>query len=143
MSDIYFFTDVDLLEEQTAEQAFGVKSETKFHLTSSFTIKDKNKNACAYAIMSGSALFLEQVNNDKVNVILKPLISPRIKMPVKYIVYRGLKKTDDIVCAKVNETDIVDKYFYPCNYESGNGMLAVEAGDILGTFEKTASVDWK
>lgn len=138
MSDIYFFTDVDLLNDQTADQAFGVKSETKFHLTSSFII-DKDKNACAYAIMSGSALFLEQVNdNNKVNVILKPLISPRIKMPVKYIVYRGLKKTDDIVCAKVNETDIVDKYFYPCNYNTENGMLAVDAGCVLGTFEKNS-----
>lgn len=37
MSDIYFFTDVDLLNEQTSEQAFGPvvgNEETQYRVTS-------------------------------------------------------------------------------------------------------------
>lgn len=93
MSDIFFFTDVDLLNKQTAEQAFGPVhgcEETQYRVTSMHTAKDDPN---AYAMISGVVQIVETVCNDLVNIVLKPdADSLPIGLKIEFIVYRGIRK---------------------------------------------------
>ena len=89
------------LPEQTESLAYGAKTATEFRVTSSFQMTG---NETAYAMLSGTILLQQQTDNpDKVNLILKPIPSSNIKMPVKYVVYRGLD-----ICSFLTENDMND-----------------------------------
>lgn len=95
MSDIYFFTDVDLLNVQTAEQAFGSVSgceDTQYRVTSMHTA---TANPCAYAVCDGIIKIQDSdLNPDNlVNIILKPSSHQKINgVEIKYFIYRGILK---------------------------------------------------
>lgn len=78
---------------QAAEKHFGFNTATSFRITSSFgsTIAAPAK---AFAMVKGTILLQQQTATDKVNLILRPHDQSNFKLPVKYIVYRGLKTID-------------------------------------------------
>lgn len=93
MAALAFFTETSI-SAQAAIQAYGVESADKFRVSSMFTISATTK---AYAMMKGTILLQQQTSDaDKVNLILKPHDQKELKLPVKYIIYRGLQINDFI-----------------------------------------------
>lgn len=90
----YFFTESTIAAQSTAEGAYGpdyVSTNTKFNITTQFELANKK----AYAVTSGQVLIVPQSgegNESKVNVFIKPLKHVDVGVPIKYYVYRGLKK---------------------------------------------------
>ncbi|OJJ20987.1 hypothetical protein BKI52_10450 [marine bacterium AO1-C] len=77
---------------QTAEQSFGVVDAQKFRTTSTVSFSG-TKNI--YALCMGTVFVQPQtVDANKVNLILKPYRQPVNGLSIKYIVYRGLQKSD-------------------------------------------------
>ncbi len=93
MAKFHFFTDIDLLNAQTEEQAFGpVKGfeATKYMVTS---LHSASSNPKAYAICKGQVLVqLDDTDSTLVNIILKPETQPYNCPSVKYYIYRGILK---------------------------------------------------
>ena len=101
MSHLFHFAQQGLLPNQTPNLAFGDNDVNRFRVTSSFPIT--NNNVAAYAMMPGTILLQQQAGNpDRVNLILEPIPSSNIKMPVKYVVYRGLD-----ICSFLTRDDVV------------------------------------
>ncbi|MEM7038156.1 MAG: hypothetical protein AAF570_14325, partial [Bacteroidota bacterium] len=91
MPQLFKFT-ANIADQPSTAKSFGVKSADICRATSSFDIASPMK---AYAAMSGTLLFQQQqANADKVNIILKPEPFPDLKLPVMYIIYRGLDIND-------------------------------------------------
>ncbi|MBQ3946029.1 MAG: hypothetical protein II670_10555, partial [Alphaproteobacteria bacterium] len=93
MSDIYFFTDVDLLNDQTAEQAFGPVSgceETQYRVTSMHTAtSDPN----AYAVCEG-LVFAQFSDDEHINILLRPSqANHQFGTKIKYFIYKNIKKS--------------------------------------------------
>lgn len=90
----YFFTESTIAAQSIAEGAYGpdyVSTSTKFNITTQFELANKK----AYAVTSGQVLIVPQSgegNESKVNVFIKPLKHVDVGVPIKYYVYRGLKK---------------------------------------------------
>jgi hypothetical protein len=102
---------------QSSLKAFGKKSVDQFRLTSSFDITAKLP---AYAMMSGTILLQQQLppNDNKVNLFIKPANLTDFKIPVKYIIYRGLdildflsssNITDSATIVKTSGSELLDK----------------------------------
>jgi hypothetical protein len=95
MADFFFFTDIDLLNVQTSDLAFGPLNgfeNSKYRLCNLHTA---SSDPSAYAICSGS-VFIQVDNTDStlVNLVLKPSQQPVIDFPtIKYYIYKGIKKT--------------------------------------------------
>lgn len=87
----YFFTESTLTAQANSQGAYGPVDENKFNITTQFQLADKK----AYAVTSGQVLIVPQTgtgNESKVNVFIKPLKHVDVGVPIKYYVYRGLKK---------------------------------------------------
>jgi len=88
----YFFTESSLPEQTLINGAYGPEngnSTTRFNITTQLNLTDKK----AYAVTSGQVLiFPQNGSEDKVNVFIKPIKNIDIGVPIKYFVYRGLKK---------------------------------------------------
>lgn len=85
-------TDLPL---QTGALAYGVKSSDLFRVTSSFNVTSETP---AYAMIKGTVLLQQQASDaNKVNLILRPHDQKEFKLPIKYIIYRGLQITDFII----------------------------------------------
>ena len=87
----YFFTESTVAEQPNNSGAYGPEngsSTTRFNITTVFALTDKK----AYAVTSGQVLIVPQAG-DKVNVFIKPLKNVDVGVPIKYFVYRGLKKS--------------------------------------------------
>ncbi|MDA3882996.1 MAG: hypothetical protein PF481_06905 [Bacteroidales bacterium] len=108
MAKFHFFTNYDLLKQE--DKQFGsipaLAGDTKdfFRACSLHTSVDLNVNPKAYAITSG-ILFAQKVDDNLLNLIIKPIEhSETFEMPIKYFIYRGVKKESlingDIVAAK-------------------------------------------
>jgi pyrrolidone-carboxylate peptidase len=94
MSSLASFSRTDL-PLQTGALAYGVKSSDLFRVTSSFNVTSETP---AYAMIKGTVLIQQQVSNaNKVNLILRPHDQKEFKLPIKYIIYRGLQITDFIL----------------------------------------------
>lgn len=99
MLDFYFFTDTDLLQTQTANEAYGPTTafggNDRFRTTSIHTATSTPK---AYAVCDAQVLVQEVTNPnsngpDLVNLILKPLVQPEFEIGfIKYFVYKGILK---------------------------------------------------
>jgi len=107
MADFFFFTDIDLLNDQQQNQAFGPAGTSGgsdvFNVTSKHTATADSQ---AYAICKG-VVFIQDVigNSDLVNLILKPIDQPGIDFPkIKYFIYRGILKSQ-----LINGSDIAAK----------------------------------
>ena len=87
------FTDFDLLPNQaTINEKFGPLSSTEFRTWAGFPT---TTNALkAYAITDGEFFVQEIPSTSLLNIIIKPDKQPVTNgFPIKYIVYRGVKKT--------------------------------------------------
>lgn len=85
---------------QTTSQKFGAISETQFRTSAKVTFSGIKK---VFAICQGQIFVVpQQGNTTKVNVILRPYKQPIRELPIKYFIYRGLKKSDFISGTGVN-----------------------------------------
>lgn len=92
----YFFTEPSETPTQTTSQAFGPiagNEQTQFRLTAGFTASTDIK---AYAICAGQVFLQPHTDSSKVNLVLRPYKQPMKGVPIKYFIYRGLKKADFI-----------------------------------------------
>lgn len=100
-TDIFFFTDVDLLNDQTAEQAFGPVSgceDTQYRITSMHTA---TANPCAYAVCDGH-VYIQKSSKDQVSLILKPINDGIFQgIPILYFLYRNIR-LDSYECPNVS-----------------------------------------
>jgi hypothetical protein len=79
--------------------SFGVVSSSEFQTTSKLTFTGAKK---VYILCKGQVLLQPTSDSNKVNLILKPFEQPIKGLPIKYIIYRGLTKSDFI-----NSSDIL------------------------------------
>ena len=80
---------------QTPNQSFGVLSTTQFNTTATVSFSgDKD----IYSLCMGT-VFLQPGGTGLINLILRPFKQPINGLNIKYIVYRGLKKSDFITSA--------------------------------------------
>ena len=72
--------------------SFGAVNPTQFRTTSKITFTGSKK---VYALCQGQVLVQPQIGNtSKVNLILKPFTQPIKDLGIKYIIYRGINKSD-------------------------------------------------
>jgi hypothetical protein len=90
--DSFVFTDfATLVAQPSANKSFGPIDSGHFRITSLFTAATAPK---AYAVTSG-VVMVQVVDANRVNLILRPMRQPGLGMtPVKYYIYRGLRKDD-------------------------------------------------
>jgi hypothetical protein len=91
MPSSYFFTEGGLTAQTASSDAYGPIDSSSFRITTRFGLTNKK----AFAVTSGQVLVLPQTgsqNAAKVNVIIKPLKNIDVGIPIKYFIYRGLKK---------------------------------------------------
>ncbi|MFK8008661.1 MAG: hypothetical protein AB8H03_20045 [Saprospiraceae bacterium] len=89
----HFFLE-DSNFSQSEPQRFGAISQDQFNTTSKLTFSGTKK---IYALCQGTVFIQPQTgagNEDKVNLILRPFRQPISNIPIKYIIYRGLNKSD-------------------------------------------------
>ncbi len=91
MISLFHFAEASLPTQPNLNLSFGANPASptnKFRLTSSFTLTAPSK---AFAVFKGTFLLQQQTGNaNKVNVVLKPIEPQDFKLPVKYVIYRGL-----------------------------------------------------
>lgn len=91
MASLALFCDQSTGISQAANKGFGIDTSdiNKFRVNSIFNIAGSVK---AYAMVSGTVLLQQQSGIPaKVNLILKPHDQSNFKLPIKYVVYRGLE----------------------------------------------------
>lgn len=120
----YIFTELDKIETQKIEEAFGpvgttttppegttpqiTYSEKKFNLTNVFTAKT-NENPQAFAVTDGILFIVPQKeNSDFVNLFLRPTNPVDIGIKIKYYVYRSVKK-ENFFKANGSSFDLLQK----------------------------------
>ncbi|MDN3606396.1 hypothetical protein [Kaistella yonginensis] len=93
-AESYFFLEKNKAYSQTAENKFGIigHENSKFSTTSKITFSGTVK---VFSIAQGQ-IFLQPNSKDseKINLILKPFRQPISGLGIRYIVYRGLMKSD-------------------------------------------------
>lgn len=110
----HFFLQ-DSTFSQTEADSFGAKSTTTFATTAKVSFSGTKK---VYSICQGQVFIQPQTGStDKVNVILKPYKQPINSIPIKYIIYRGLDKSD----------------FFTAIQHEGNSRLQIAGSDSTGT----------
>lgn len=149
-ADIFFFTDVELLAEQTAEQAFGPvrnNENSQYRVTSLHSKKNElpigltDIKPNAYAICHGDiAIQPDSYNDNLVNLVLVPKktifqIAKINFVPVKYIIYKGIEKNsilkDDETVQTENKTDLQQNILekqdnYVKAIEKNGGTISLE-----------------
>ena len=94
MINLCHFANLGTVTQADETESFGIKAADTFRLTTTFDIP---ASIPAYAVIPGTILLLQQSSApDKVNLILRPETLTNIKLPVKYVIYRGLQITDFI-----------------------------------------------
>ncbi len=89
----YFFTESSISEQSDFIGSYGPIDSNTFRITTILALANKK----AYAVTSGQVLVVPQDGStDKVNVIIKPLKHVDVGVPIKYFIYRGIKKSDFI-----------------------------------------------
>lgn len=109
MALLYSFARKADLPAQTpaGDFTFGSISADKFRLTSAFPLL-ANQTFTAYAMLKGTVL-LQQVSGDFVNLILRPDDLSEIKLPVKYVIYRGLNINDFLTNNNITDPSTIVK----------------------------------
>lgn len=133
-TNIFFFTDVDLLNEQTPEQAFGPVSNTisQFRVVNTFTVLDK---ANIYAICRGKKLTYQDGT-----VILYPYDETIVDgLPVQYFIYTNVDVSN--VVTQLIPEDESDDLLIAQQYKYSEYLESVEAGAIIAeTYDNTVSI---
>lgn len=104
MPSLFNFADTSTgFDIQTSSEAFGVVDSNTFRVTSSIKA---NTTQTIYAMMEGEVLLQPQgsLSSGRVNLILKPTSLKDLKLPVRYIIYRGFRTTEFFASASVTET---------------------------------------
>lgn len=110
----HFFLE-DSTFSQTEADSFGAKTTTTFATTAKVSFSGTKK---VYSICQGQIFIQPQTGStDKVNVILKPYKQPINSIPIKYIIYRGLDKSD----------------FFTAIQHEGNSRFQIAGSDSTGT----------
>ena len=152
MSKFYFFTDIDLLNAQTASEAFGSvpnAETTEFRVTSMHSAALIGTRR-AFAICNGivkAQTVTDITTPELINLIIKPFNPGLIDgIDIKYIIYRGVLKSSLIngnEIAPANTNDLTNQIWLNqqiCNSASGStGNPSIE---ILGLdFDNNAASD--
>lgn len=149
MANFFFFTDIDLLQAQTQEQAFGPIDSTQtaaFESTKDkYRVTDKHtatSNPLAYAVCKGKVLVQPDANNALlVNVILKPEIQPQNHPSVKYYIYRGIIASSLITGTLVSkDTNTLTKSINDKHKDPSKKVLGIEMYNTEG-YNDTDLVD--
>lgn len=93
MASLALFCDQSTGISQATNKSFGIDTAdtNKFRVNSTFNVTG---TANAYAMVSGTVLLQQQTGVPaKVNLILRPHNQSDLKLPIKYIIYRGLETT--------------------------------------------------
>lgn len=86
----FFLEDENFTQEE--QNRFGAISENEFRTTATVSF-DGTKEV--FAICQGSVFVQPNTGDDtKVNLVLRPFRQPITNVPIKYIIYRGLQKSD-------------------------------------------------
>lgn len=102
MPSLSFFTSSSL-PTQSTDKAYGVKTADLFRVSSSFDVVSEIP---AFAMIDGTILLQQQhADLNKVNLILRPHDQKDLKLPIKYVIYRGLKTTDFIDSTNLSDTN--------------------------------------
>lgn len=143
MPSLFNFADTSSgLKPQDANLAFGINptNSAKFRVTSSFKATSDRP---VYAVLSGTVLLIQQTtDNTKVNLILKPHDLKDIKLPLKYIIYRGLKLEDFVdggtdlslssVKVKTSGSELLDRMF-EIQQQRVSGATKIPKSALFGT----------
>ncbi len=139
MADFFFFTDVDLLNSQTADQAYGPIQVTDFQFESGkekyrlTSLHSASSNPLAYAVCKGIILVQQSIDDQNlVNIILKPEDQSELNNPrIKYFIYKGILKnslTDGVNVIDGNNT--LTKHILASNPTTSQKVLGI---DLIGT----------
>lgn len=93
MASLSLFCDQSTGISQATNKSFGIDTAdtNKFRVNSIFNVTG---TVNAYAMVSGTVLLQQQTGVPaKVNLILRPHNQSDLKLPIKYIIYRGLETT--------------------------------------------------
>lgn len=146
MADFFFFTDVDLLDNQPLDQRFGPVDGFENSQYRLLSIHSSSTDANAYAICNGQVFVQQDESNvDLLNLVLRPSVQPKLGLPaIKYFIYKGIKKeslfnSDGITIASAGSNDLTQLI-----WDSQNGKN--ESKDKLnsnppGTTTDTPSVN--
>lgn len=135
LSLFYHITDGSIVQDvnesfglnTVADPGFSLINYSVFRLNSIFTVTNTVK---AIAMVSGRILLQKQTGNDsKVNLILKPDSPNEFKFPVKYIVYRGLKKSSFL--NTVNNIDSVKTQGSELLVQMANSQHNSDASEVI------------
>lgn len=110
MADFFFFTDSDLLQNQTLQDSYGPLPANptieEFKTTSTYS---SSTSSNAYAICDGLVLLQNTTNPTLVNLILKPTsLSESNFHNVNFIIYKGIIKSElvDNLYVALNTNDL-------------------------------------
>lgn len=110
---IYFFADVDEIDTQTRQEAYGptlLSEDEKFQVSSFHKGSEESTNnridAKAYAICDGLGRFQGDISSNYLHFILYPTQKLIQGIPIKYIIYKNILKSSLINITTGNLLDI-------------------------------------
>lgn len=116
---------------QDTNQQFGVVNDTQFRTTATVAFSGE-KNI--YALCMGTVFIQPQTGNEssKVNLILRPFKQPINGLNIKYIIYRGLNKTDFFTNdSKITGSETTGSGFVQYMWKQFNKFYDVDNGGAL------------
>ena len=91
MADFFFFTDIDLLNNQTVQQSFGPVSGDESSKYRLLNFHSSSSDSGAYAVCKGQVFAQQNASNSAlVNLVLMPAVRPDADLRnVDYFIYMG------------------------------------------------------
>lgn len=119
---------------QNEDQRFGAISDEVFNITSSISLTGAKQ---VFAICQGTVLIQPQTGSpDKVNLVLRPFRQPITNIPIKYFIYRGLKKSDFITTDnKIAGSETAGSGFVKYIWSEFNQFYNVTNGEVAPDFQ--------
>src|SRR5687768_7432081 len=138
MAKFHFFTEVDLLTNQTKAQSFGPVTgfeQYKYLVTDKHTASADSK---AFAVCDGVVFIQEIPGTNNVNLVLRPSQQPPFSFPkIRFFIYRNILKSSlingaDIAAASTN--DLTQSIWNSqAAYNATTGANANPPKEALGT----------
>lgn len=150
MPKYYFFTDTDLLQQQTtAAQAYGPQgTSTGQDIFQGYNLHTVGAGAKAYAVCEGIIVAQEVTGNPNLlNIVLKPIEPIKNGLPpVKYFIYRGISKASllDTNGNLLSSTDTNTLLYHTIDiqtkYNAQFGTTATASGRNIGLDYKATAI---
>ena len=127
MGQIHFFTDPDKLNNQAEDKSYGPINDSQYRVTSLHTAN--SDFVPCYAVCNGNVRFqIDNTNSgDLLNIILEPVGVNFDGIPVKYFIYRGVKKESvllsDGISLRSKETNDLLKSVYELTEKNKKGAI--------------------